>query len=956
MKHAHAAEAILPAPSVLPQPQRPAPPIDAVEDPPLLVHDLLLDFDELRRLLGQELSRRRWLDAFLLAAGMNQILEDHLHRDVAELDRVSKTLSAIAGPLGSMSAAAGRAARAARSASRSERRLIGWQVELDRAVRRLASASQAPDENGAADPAVEFEAVLSRAPKLSQELRRTVIRLPTCFRSLDQKPEDLLSIVQKFALRHPDRDRPLLVIGLRTSGSYLAPLYAHFLAREGYVNIASTTLRPGQRLLGHEVARLVQVASRGGLVLLTDDPPKTGSSLARTARTIESQGVPRASIKLLLPLLGSSESIPEGLRAYESFLLPMDRWEVHRLLAPDRVRATLRGALGDVERVEALDLGPRTDLKAGSPVRRHVRALFRVTLRHALDGRERELLIYAKGVGLGYFGNHSLAVARGLTRFMPEVYAISDGLLFRAWMPEATRVAEPSLPPDLPRVIGEYVGARNRALAATEDKSLRTAGLNPIWQRIADLLGAGFGRQRIVFRHALHAAAKRLLKVSAPSVIDGSMAVSQWFGTRRPVKVDYDERAFSNQDTVIDQLYSYDPIFDLAVAAADHELETEPEMPADRFQEQLTQAYETAVPPERWLLYQLLHLSSHQRFLESLLSEVGAGAISLDGLESLSVAAVTAAADRSSRAAARADQRYLARTVLADTMRPPTGPLCAIDIDGVLETGWLGYSSATPAGAAALRRLMRHGYRPILATGRSLGEVIDRCRAFGLAGGVAEYGAATYELATDQVDELLDESERADLERIRARLRDTPGVHVDAGYRRIVRVSLLAGDSRRPLPSEMVDELVLDSPLTAVHGLAQTDILPAGIDKGRGVRVLAGRLTRGRPGARASLAFAIGDSAADLSMLEEAGARFGPANSDSAVRASGARIMARSHQAGLAQAISLFLEHEPISCPACRGPRRSRDAALLMTAMSAGGAGRWKKLGLGLRMALEVAR
>jgi hydroxymethylpyrimidine pyrophosphatase-like HAD family hydrolase len=154
----------------------------------------------------------------------------------------------------------------------------------------------------------------------------------------------------------------------------------------------------------------------------------------------------------------------------------------------------------------------------------------------------------------------------------------------------------------------------------------------------------------------------------------------------------------------------------------------------------------------------------------------------------------------------------------------------------------------------------------------------------------------------------------------------------------------------------MIEELSDENSINAFHGLTQTDIVPATINKGRAVRALAGRLSRDGRGTRTSLAFAIGDSFADLSLLEEASAAFGPANSDPAVRASGARIMTRSRQAGLAQAISLLLEHEPIGCAACRGPRHSRDASLLATALSAGGAGRWKKLGLGIRLVLQGVR
>lgn len=75
----------------------------------------------------------------------------------------------------------------------------------------------------------------------------------------------------------------------------------------------------------------------------------------------------------------------------------------------------------------------------------------------------------------------------------------------------------------------------------------------------------------------------------------------------------------------------------------------------------------------------------------------------------------------------------------------PADGLCAFDLDGVLETRWHDFPAITPAGALALRALSRHGFRPVLATGRSLREVQSRCAAYRLAGGVAEYGAVIYD-------------------------------------------------------------------------------------------------------------------------------------------------------------------------------------------------------------------
>ncbi|HKC18046.1 MAG TPA: hypothetical protein VKE27_00305 [Candidatus Dormibacteraeota bacterium] len=938
--------------------------------PPLLIHDLLLDFDELQRLVAQEVSRSNWLDAFLLAAGLNQVLEDYLHRDFGALEPVASTVEPVAGVLGRAAAASIRAARnvglTARALDPRERRLVAWQRELDSAVMALAAASQF----GGSHSRAHVERVLRHSPRFPRALRRSVLRLPTCFRSLDQRPHDLKQIVKSFRVMHPERERPILVLGLRTSGSYLAPLYASFLAQEGYSSVSAMTMRPGQRLLAHEQEKIRASVAYRGLLLLTDDPPKSGTSLERTASALQRAGVPRDLILMLLPQLAGVEHLPEPIRGYETYVLPWERWEIQEALSPPRLEAALASLLVGrtmqsperfmvtaVEHVESIDLGPRSDLKAGSPVRRHVRALIRASVRDEAGG-QREILIYAKGVGLGFFGHHSLAVGEALAGFVPELYGVADGLLFRAWLPESTRIADGSAHADQVEAVAQYVHARNQRLRATEDKSLRTLGLNPIWQRIADLLGSGFGRQRVLFRAVLHAAAKRLLEVRNPSVIDGSMALSQWFERNGDagggmLKVDYDERAFSNQDTVIDQLYSYDPVFDLAVAAADHELEADTEADEDAFSGRLAATFESLsrskIEPERWLLYQLLHLSSHERFLESLLHEMAIGAVPGNGLGDLTAARVAAISDRAALAAARIDQRYLARVVLGDVNSPTFGPLCAIDIDGVLETGSLGHSSATPVGAGALRRLIVHGCRPILATGRSLGEVMDRCRSFRLAGGVAEYGAAVYDHTREVVTELLDPDERRALSARRAALERMPGVHVHPAYRRIVRTSDISSGRRQPLPAEVVDKLTQDGQFVAVQGFAQTDLIPARINKGMALRFLARLLNPSvRPGG--ALAFAIGDSGSDLSMLAEASMAFGPSNSDGGVQASGARIVRGSHQAGLAEAVSIFLDHDGVGCPVCRPLQTSDATRLLLTALSACRAGRWQKLRAGLAL------
>ena len=51
------------------------------EQPGLLLTDLLNDFEELTALFPFELRKQSWLNAYLLSAGMSQIVEDYLYAD-----------------------------------------------------------------------------------------------------------------------------------------------------------------------------------------------------------------------------------------------------------------------------------------------------------------------------------------------------------------------------------------------------------------------------------------------------------------------------------------------------------------------------------------------------------------------------------------------------------------------------------------------------------------------------------------------------------------------------------------------------------------------------------------------------------------------------------------------------------------------------------------------------------
>jgi hydroxymethylpyrimidine pyrophosphatase-like HAD family hydrolase len=691
-------------------------------------------------------------------------------------------------------------------------------------------------------------------------------------------------------------------------------------------------------LLTPERALLQAVSQRGGLALLTDDPPVSGGSLAKAVEDLERVGVPARSIVLLLQLFGSRDALPPRLHRYAAVLLPWEEWAIHDHLAPAAVQSALADVLAPastVRAIERLPLPPRT------VVRGHARALYLAQLVDRDSGRHRDQRIFVTGVGLGYFGAHALAVARALRGFVPEVYGVRAGLVYRAWLPEERKLSaiRPGTEAALAAAMAAYIVARHHTLAVDEDVSLRLIDRLPVWEAASNLLSRAFGRGWLLVRlPVVDPTVKRLLRCQQPSVVDGSMSAAHWFAAEREggqlLKVDCDERAFSNRN-----LSCYDPVFDLASLAASVDLggvaarapdTTLPRHLRDTYQSLLAEP----IGDERWLLYQLVHLWDQQR---------------------------THDADRPAvrRALSRALQRYFAALYFHDVPAPTAGALCAIDLDGVLETNPLGFPGLTPAAAITVRALTRHGYRPVLATGRSLDDVRERCAAYHLAGGVGEYGAVVYNQGTGRVREVLSARDRDALAQLRAVLGEIEGVHLDPDYRYAVRAyRLTAAGQRRRLSPEMVAMALMKagagSRIRPIGGAAQTDFMVAGIDKGTGLRLLAADLGVEEGGEGKPLALAVGDTVSDLPMFALAARAFAPANADAHVRSAGVTVLRRPYQSGLALAASHLLGHLPGRCPTCGGPRLAPDAHLLLTVLAAQETGTWGMVRQALLLAARV--
>src|SRR5207302_2608486 len=122
-------------------------------------------------------------------------------------------------------------------------------------------------------------------------------------------------------------------------------------------------------------------------------------------------------------------------------------------------------------------------------------------------------------VGLGYFGDHSLAIAERLAGWVPEVLGVDEGLLFEC----GPRPGEPSREPHSTTVetLARYVDARARALPLATDPSAGLAYRGAAWHRSGKALACLYGRLEDIAAPLVSAAAKEILRVDRPSVIDG---------------------------------------------------------------------------------------------------------------------------------------------------------------------------------------------------------------------------------------------------------------------------------------------------------------------------------------------------------------------------------------------------------------------------------------------------
>ncbi len=858
--------------------------------------DLLLGLDELATQARDEAAAGRWLDAYLLAAGAWQVCED-LHVGAGP-SQLSVLRHAAAHRTGRALWALERAWRVRELWARGRarwgrgRRLGLVESTLARVLVELARRVLEPAAAQAGDDLLrDLDDVALLVEGLPRRDRVSVCTPPSSFRSFDQRPEDVVSLVERLLETRDDLEGPV-VVGVRTSGAYLAPLAVAALGARGVSGAVLVSMRPGAHLNPYALDELCR-RGVGAEFLVLDDPPTTGSALVAVARALRRFADP-AHVTLLVATTTDDGSLPAELDGHPRVTLGWDEWTVRHELEGAPLEEVVTAALGPRETLLGLTVLDRDDATRRGHARTTVRAAVAPASGSAVDR-----VLTVRGVGLGYLGGDALAVAEALGDAVVRPLALEEAILV-----EESPAPLGATPPD-PGAVVDYLARRAGALGVARDRSADRHLARTVYEVAASLTVRSLGpRASLVATAVLEPTVRRALRVGRPCVIDGAMGPRHW-GDRdgRPVKRDYADGAFSSRD-----LACYDLAFDLVSSALDGD-----DARASALRDLYGRTIGEEIDDERWLLYSLVSLWDRARGGE------------LDRGEY-------------ARRRSAAVIEYLAAVYLADVAPTGGGPVVALDLDGVLETIGGGYSAPGALGMTSLRALLAHGYRIVIATGRSAGEVALRVRSLRLAGGVAEYGSAV--VAEDgAVRSTLTEGERELLQVVRTRVGGLEGFEVDPGFTHSIRVAHRRHGGRLPGPERerLIRAAGLDdgSALASIPGVHQVDLVAGGVTKATGLAALL----EGEGAAHPLVRLAVGDTAADRPLLERAALGVVPRNADAEVRRGGFTAVRGGFQAGVADAVALEIGHRPGGCAVCRPPAMGTERSVIVRALSLDEAG-----------------
>jgi hydroxymethylpyrimidine pyrophosphatase-like HAD family hydrolase len=848
----------------------------------------------------------------LLSSAISNAVDDYLRGTSFELPVSARSLFFARGGLRAAGWLQSAWQRIRLSALRKWRR-----VEWENAVVELFSILLAPDSARSAALAHVLDSAFNAlARKMPRRLLAERIKIPSAFRGQDLTHFDVLQLGRKFVTLFPDHQQPIVLLGLRTSGSYFAPVLRAYLRLKGYLDVQSATIRPDKGIGCWEAAELKRHAARGAVALILDDPPGTGGTITSAVELLLQSGFPTTCIIALLPIHPSGrnwQEHPEVLSLAHICIVSLhpEEWYKCQLLKPRSLQSRLdeyfreRGYCS----AEVVANSPTAnrfncELDAGSEQGRRTR-LKRICEVRLVDhsGKAETRYILAKSVGWGWLSYGAFLAAAALSEFVPPVIGLRDGILYAEWLPQTSN----NEMLDRERVIeraASYVAARARSLPLGVDPlpELLASGQHKGFVRLSEVLSKAYGwKVTAIMRRARLRNRLALARSPFPTLIDGKMRMQEWIRSSGSfLKTDFEHHGIGKNE-----LNVADPAYDLAETMLSLGLS---EVEEDQLIDRYVEASGDADVRQRLFLFKLLAGTTAANDALSRFSHCTRSAHHQDGY-------------RDYLQACRFLLVHTARFCGRFCGRPQTPSLhsllVVLDIDGVLDRRIFGFPSTTAAGIRAIRLLHAHNIAVALNTARPLAEVKEYCNAYGLTGGVAEYGSVAWDALRGIEKVLVGDEALKQLVTLRSALQSLPGVFVNPDFDYSVQACTFENGAPVPIPRIIVEQLAASLGLDLVcvqQNSTDTVAVGRGTDKGTGLHELLEFM-----GGSACQTIAIGDSESDLPMFAVATRSFAPAQiwCASWARRLGCQIAPRPYQTGLLSIVRLLIHPDRKRCPCC---------------------------------------
>jgi orotate phosphoribosyltransferase len=650
------------------------------------------------------------------------------------------------------------------------------------------------------------------------------VSIPDAFRSQDLTHHDMLRLVNNFANGQRDFDAPVLIVGLRTTGAYFAPLARACLEHLNFASVDFITIRPHAVLSSLERDALRRAVKQNARFLIVDEVARTGTSLRETMRIVRQFGARNSRISLAFPVYPAHTRWKHNLRdqqidGVQIYTLSWSYWHLTERMKPENVKMILQDYYEKQDlhlvNVDISLRGKTVDDRFGQLERIgwRLKQVYRVRLWDR-NGKEHFEDVVAKGVGWGWLGYHAYIEGCRLKDFVPPVLGLRSGLLFMKWIDgvnaASAGVSARKIMPDALK----YIFERINKFPLTEDGTFRRYSRHYYGgQLLCSVLSRGYGRRLGLLARPL---IRRLLLKHAtphPSVIDGKMSPREWIlSNGRFWKTDFEHHGFGRM-----QLNIADPVFDLASYIFEFRLSCKEMDDAIKYYCDYTNDSRVK---ERVVLY--IWLIGHHNIadVKAHLSEPYLYTRTLRENEKF-------VCDRNY--GSRFSVEYLSRMMQWPRKKNRGATGLIVDFDGLLNRDVWEFPVLTTAGVKTLLLLHNQGYPLFVRSSASIEEVRHYCDYCCIDGGIAEHGAVLWDSGRRLEISLINDKTRRQMEQIKTLLLELPGLYIDSGYRYVVKAFQYRENGTVSVSRNLIETLIAEhrlDELVIVQGEWDTAVLP----------------------------------------------------------------------------------------------------------------------------------